>query len=242
MTAATSSDHAATAGWGVVLPVGPSPLEVERLVDTLDSLHSYEPQVTAVVLVDDQPEAERDLMATAGPLRDRTTVVVNPRSPDLEGWSDGLVIAVATGLDTLRADPNIVWTLKMDTGALVIGPFADVITDRFAADPKLGLVGVHTHQPDGAVRDVSRATHHLEKLYAPLTLWRPPAGPIRTSLVGRGRRRRQLLSAARRHGYRFGEHCQGGPTRCRWPPSMPSPGTDGWMPHSGPERAPPRMS
>ena len=196
--------------WGVLFAVGPGELEVERLADTVESLHAYEPSVDLVVLVDDEPEADRDLRAASGFLSDRTVVRINPRSRDLDGWSDGLAVGLATGFKHFNAESEVEWVLKMDTDALVIGPFAKAISERFSTDPTIGMVGTHDRRRDGTPRTCLPCANHMRKLVAPISIWRPPHGPIRSSLVGRGRQRRVVVEAALTNGYKFGEHCQGG--------------------------------
>ena len=205
----SSGDDADVGRWAVIVPVGPAAVETERLHDLFDALQTYEPGVGSVVLVDDAADQDRDLLATAGPLRGRTTVIVNPRGPDLEGWSDGLVVGIKAALELLLTGGDVDWVLKMDTDALVIGEFASAITERFATDPTLGLVGSHdlrcdgTPHPNGWPRTIRKHQHWI-------SVWRPPNRLFRTSFTGIERARREFVRDARKLGYRPGEHCQGG--------------------------------
>src|SRR4051812_24153675 len=116
--------------WAALIPVGPDAVEVDRVRDGLDALHLLEPGARRIILVDDSPvrSREAELLEAAGPHAPRTTVVANPRSPQAEGWSEGVLVGVETGLRTLMQGPPVEWVLKMDTDALVIGAFADAVS------------------------------------------------------------------------------------------------------------------
>src|SRR5437879_1615800 len=118
--------------WAVLLPIGPGGSEVERLADGLAALNAFEPDVERIVLVDDEPDAGRDLYRAAGVLADRVTVIANPRDGRGAGWSDGLAVGMGAGLAEILDGASVAWALKLDTDALVVGPFASAITDRFA--------------------------------------------------------------------------------------------------------------
>jgi len=196
--------------WGVVMPAGPGGPEIERIRDTLESLHFYEPDVDRVVIVDDDWEAHRDLRSAAGPLAERTTVVPNPRPRNCDWWSDGVLIGISAGLELLLLEGSVDWVLRMDTDALVIAPFSAQITDAFDRDPDLALAGSCDREVGGGTREVRQFARPFRKMLAPVSIWRGGEPHVRTSLVGRGRERSQLIRAAQRRGYRFGEHCQGG--------------------------------
>jgi glycosyltransferase involved in cell wall biosynthesis len=196
--------------FAVVIPAGPGPQEFGRIADTLDSLNRFEPDVARVIIVDDGAPEDPDLLAAAGPLADRTTVIRNPRSRDAHGWSEGVLVGIAAGLDeALSGSPDVDWVLRMDSDALIIGPFAATIGDRFASDRAIGMVGTYLRDADGAVRDFTRTGRPVRRLHAPISLWRSQRA-IKTSLFGVGRERRRVIDAARANGYEYGQHCQGG--------------------------------
>jgi hypothetical protein len=199
--------------WGVVVPVGPGAHEVDRVVDLLDALATYEPGVSRVVLVDDAPDLGRDLAPSAGSLEPRTTVVVTDRRRDVQGWSEGVLIATSTGLAELvsaTAPSPVDWALRLDTDSMVIGPFAERVGTRFAGDPRLGMVGAHEHLADGSVRAVGGWGTAMRRFRLPLSVWRRPQPQFRTALIGVGRERKAVIDEALGRGYRVGEHCQGG--------------------------------
>jgi hypothetical protein len=196
--------------FGVVIPAGPSPQEFERIVDVMASLHHFEPGVTRVVIVNDEHTGRDDLMAAAGPLADRTTIIENPRDPAADGWSEGVLVGIAAGLQELVTNsPDLDWVLRMDSDALAIAPFDAAVSERFASDPGIGLVGTYLLDIDGTPRDIGRAAVPVRRLHMPVSLWKAQR-TVKTSLVGVGRERRRVIDAARRHGYGWGEHCQGG--------------------------------
>jgi hypothetical protein len=197
--------------FAVVMPVGPGELELERVTDTLVSLHHFEPGVGRVILVDDaetpRPDALRD---TAGALVDRTTVRRNPRDRSTEGWSEGVMMGTATGLDeVVRGTPGVEWALKLDSDAVVIGRFADAIGARFASDPGLGLLGRGYLAADGSDDDITMSGRPIRRLHQPVSVWKAQRR-MRTTLFGVGRQRRAVIDAACANGYLYGQHCQGG--------------------------------
>jgi len=107
--------------------------------------------------------------------------------------------------------PPVEWVLKMDTDALVIGAFADAVSDRFRSDRQLGMVGSYDHYCDGTVVDISRWEKSFRKVRSPVGLRRSAKRPLRFNILSpRGRERMRLIQAAERNGYRLGQHCQGG--------------------------------
>jgi len=210
--------------WAVLIPAGPGKPEVDRVADLLESLYRFEPSVSRVVVVDDGPEAGRDLRSVAGPLRDRTSVITNPRARDADWWTEGVLVGIAAGLELLLADRDVEWVLRMDTDALVIGPVSETVTAAFAADPQLGMVGCYDRECDGSVRDFTdNWARTVRKYRMPISVWpgqlvparfrrwpKVPGSLFRSSLLGVGRERRRLIERAQANGYQLGEHCQGG--------------------------------
>ena len=208
----TLSQMSATpaAPFAALMPAGPGTAELDRIADTLESMHFFEPNVSRVVIVDDEPGANRDVLGAAGPLRDRTTVIANPRSRTAHWWSEGVLVGVAAGLEELLGNgPPVDWVLRLDTDALIIGPFSGSISDRFASDSRIGLVGSYLRRADGTLRDFSGPAKPLRKLRAPVSVWRRQRR-VKTSLFGVARERRHVIEAAERNGYQLGQHCQGG--------------------------------
>lgn len=189
----------------VLIPVGPGKAEIDRLADTLASLFHHEPAVSHVVLVDDAWPARE--LETLNPCPDgcRMVSVVNPRKGRGDGWSGGLTVGIQAGLRwiALHADCDIV--LKLDTDALVIGPFVERIGRDFREHAGACMLGYVS-----ADRCVAPA---LRKLQRPLTVWRRTFSPrprLQCLLFRQDRHRRRLIRDAVRNGYPLGSYCQGG--------------------------------
>lgn len=192
------------------MPAGPGEAELERIADTLESLHHFEPDVARVVIVDDEPDAHRDIAAVAGPLQGRTTVIVNPRDRSAHWWSEGVLVGLAAGFsELLHTGTPVDWVLRLDTDALIIGPFASAIEDGFERAPRVGLIGSYLHDADGTARTFEGPARPVRRLAAPVSLWRAQR-TVKTALWGIGRERRDVIRAAEANGYRPGHHCQGG--------------------------------
>jgi len=200
------------ARWGVVIPAGPGEQEVMRVEDALASIQAIEPDVGCVVIVHDERQHRRDFRSLAGPLADRTIVVVNPRSPDSDWWSEGVLLSIITGLRTIMANaPDVEWVLRMDSDALVIGPLVDAITERFRSDPEVAMLGCYEFECDGSRRDFAATFGKpITRMTLPVSLWKTPRPRLGTSLYGVGKQRLELIRQASANGYVYGEHCQGG--------------------------------
>jgi hypothetical protein len=122
---------------------------------------------------------------------------------------------VIAGDAWLEKNSRCDFAVKLDTDALVIAPFAEKVTSAFAAQPGTFLFGSSTRTPN-RVYDLPEdfcTGPALQKLQRPLTIWRRTCWPwprLQCAFFGRDRRRRSLINAAVRNGYRLGLHCQGG--------------------------------
>lgn len=123
------------------IPVGPSEMEIARLSDLLSSLLHYEPGITNFVIVDHGPAA-RDLTTCWSGHSGCSFVVIRIANQTHNGtWLGAACNANLAVLDyVLREHPNHS-VLKMDTDALVIGPFAQQICDLFDSDKRIGMAG-----------------------------------------------------------------------------------------------------
>jgi hypothetical protein len=98
-----------------------------------------------------------------------------------------------------RYAPQVI--LRLDVDALLIGSgLAERAVDKFAADPKIGLIGSYRTAPDGSIRDWSWGARMLRMESGLLGLRHPG---LRAS-------HRRLLRLARSNGYIYGEHPLGG--------------------------------
>jgi hypothetical protein len=181
---------------GIVLPVGPN--DGAAALDTLDSVICYAGASRIVVVVDDTGGND-DFAKHAEAISDEIAVI--PAPPRATGGYGGLWVKIAAGYRWMleRYAPQVI--LKLDADALLIGAgLADRAVERFAADPKAGLIGPYRIAADGSTRDWSWAARMLRVESGPLGLryWR-----LRAS-------QRRLLRLARPNGYVYGEHALGG--------------------------------
>lgn len=203
--------------FAVVSPVGPGDREVNRVRDLFDSLEAFEPGNYHFVLVDDDQGASRFTNIVPKCLRDRYIEIKNPRRGQGGGWAAGCAVAVFAGLDELlRRRIPFNFALKLDTDALVIGPFAEKISAQFAAFSRIGMIGTVRdpnlgEQPLEFVKPLGRI---VDKLLKQFTVWRRTplgGGPaVQIALWGRYRLMRDTIREAFINGFRVGEHCYGG--------------------------------
>ena len=206
--------------FSVLIPIGKGALELARLRDLLESLFHYETDVAEIVLIDDVMPA-RDFPDLTLPASCRLVVLPYPRRGAGDGWLGGLAAGVIEGNNWLQKNSRCDFVLKLDTDALVIAPFAAKVIAAFTAHPEAFLLGSSTKTPNRIYdlpEDFSTAPA-LRKLQRPFTIWRRTCYPwprLQCDLFSRDRRRRALIRAAVRNGYRLGLHCQGGAYALSW--------------------------
>jgi hypothetical protein len=207
--------------FAVYLPVGPGEREAACACDALESVAAHSDGLAWCVLVDDAP-APRDLAAACGALRDRVTVLRNPREGGGRGWSGGLCVADLVALQFVHDHTTADFVLKLDSDSLVIAPFEHQVRDVLAGHPDAGLLGVigdsfgenRTNQFVAFNRAWMQAALSLPDRFSALTeadLVKVPllrdfdAAEYEDLLVAR-----ELLRRAMARGYPLGEYCQGG--------------------------------
>lgn len=206
---ATGSDS-----FAVVLAIGPGDVELQRVGDLLESLFTYEPSVSHVVLVDDAMPA-RQLERCFTVLESCALVTIpNPRRGRGEAWSGGMTAGMFAGFRWIAENTECEFTVKLDSDSLIIAPFAEKLRTAFASHPEVDQFGCYrtTPTPVPELRHWT-ATPALEKLRRPFTLWRRTTRPwpqLQCVLFRRDRERRRLILAAMAHGQTLGMHCQGG--------------------------------
>lgn len=193
----------------IVVAVGPGPREVERLHDLVDSIAAHEP-LGVLVLVDDHPQARHLDRGLSAPRTLQVVSLHHTRPASIYyRRGKGICSAIMTGLKWAQANTDAAFALKLDTDSLVIGGYRQAIGERFAADPRLGMIGAYELEAHGEVRDWTIHHRALDELTRRL-VWRRPRHTLRTWNAPLKRRARRLLSEARERGYRPGEHCLGG--------------------------------
>ena len=189
----------------VVVPVGPGPLEENRVADLVASLHHHEPDAGPVLLVDDAPR-QRRVWPASQPGR-AVEVLPNPREGRGVGTFGGVCAATLLGLRWARSRAPGEPVLRLDTDALVIAAFARSVRAAVVGDPKAGVLGTCRRTPDGQLRDVSSWAAMVRRHARPLWLWRTPPH-VQRALDGRNAAvRREVCAGLRSRGYTPGAHC-----------------------------------
>ncbi|WP_432504980.1 hypothetical protein [Kineococcus arenarius] len=201
--------------FSVLIPVGPKPVELARLQDTVDSLRAHEPaEDVRLVLVDDSltPRPQlAELEWPTPPVVVRTPLWEASAPPDLKS---ALVAGAMEGLRAAAAEAPE-FCLKMDTDALVIAPFADKVRAALAADPTVGMLGSYDRRCTGERRDWEHKGRAIAAASRPVTVWRRstrfrvPTGFWYKPAALRARAR-DLTQQALANGYELGAHCLGG--------------------------------
>ena len=136
---------------GIVLPVGPN--DGQAALDTLDSALHYAGPSRIVVVVDDTGGHGKFAKHAEVMSEDIVVVPAPPRAP---GGYGGLWVKIAAGYRWMleRFAPEVI--LRFDVDALLIGNgLADCAIEKFAEDPKVGLIGSYRIAADGSARDWS---------------------------------------------------------------------------------------
>lgn len=182
----------------VAIPVGPSAHDEARTIDLLDALRAHEPRARHVVLVDDAPGSRtwpRDV-----------SVLANPRFGRGIGTLGGTCCATLAALAWAHERHPGAWVLRLDTDALVLGPFAERVEAAFADHPGAGILGSCHRTCNGDERDVSWWARVVPKHAKTVWLWRRP--PLKGRHVTRAVPVvRDTVRAALANGYAPGTHC-----------------------------------
>lgn len=194
--------------FAVFVPLGPDPLELERLRDTLASLLAFEDgNEIHLVIADDAGSSGRAL-----PIEEATwsgVTILSLAVPPGRACNRAYDAMVVGTIEALRAlgpyRPEFV--LKLDTDALVIGRFSDRLREVFA-DPGLGMVGSYRHTCTGAPREWAHWAKALRRTARPLAFG-PKFRPLRRP-PGAWRDLRSILEQSVSNGYELGAHCLGG--------------------------------
>lgn len=187
-------------GYAVVVPVGPQPLEVERLRDLIDSFAGNEQAPGTIVMVDDSPVPRHLDRIIEAPKPVRLVGLHHApvrRKRALRG--KGVSSAVMLGMRWVQAHTDAAYAIKLDTDSLVIGPFHERISTFFHAHPTVGQIGAYSLSPNGSRREWETHAALIRYLKSPFH-WGNPAR----------RRFRMLYKLAKPNGHFDAEHCLGG--------------------------------
>lgn len=223
------SPHAPTR-FGVIVPVGASALDVWRGVELVKSLLYWEPQVSAIVFIEDA-EAPRGLdKLSVLPTTCRVgsiAGVLGGRGSWQRGhsWLGVLTAGILKALAWIHERISTDFVLRIDSDALVIASFAETVRKRLAQRPETGVLGVLGMSCNPRIRA-------LQDLHAESRLcraWRlfpsarahaskPPEAKVDVEWFGRVSCvhlaafdcLRPDLGAAMQNGYWENDYCQGG--------------------------------
>jgi hypothetical protein len=201
--------------FAVIVPVGPGQIETARLEDLLESLHCYEGHAGCrIYLLEDGADLRRILAESRQ--ADSFQVVSNPRKGRGDAWAGGLAVGMLTAYKRVLDDGTpFDFVLRLDTDALVIGPFSDRIHQILRQSLSIGVIGSvrYLREPERVRQDTAQLARAIDKLAQPFTLWRrTPAGHpfLQTALLPSSRMTRNIILQARSCGYRVGYQCCGG--------------------------------
>ena len=198
--------------FAALIPLGPGWAELQRLEDLLEALFHYEPSCKAVVVVNDGNDPEAAQRVTSR-FPCQIEIVENPRKGRGNWWGGGSSSGTLGGLKWVVDNVDAAFVVKLDSDSLVIGPFQNSVREFFQSNPNAALAGSHRRNPEGHPRDGLPFAPAFRKLLRRFTVWRKCPLPFRNvqfTWFGRSKRIRDLIRAAIRNGYEFGENCQGG--------------------------------
>jgi hypothetical protein len=200
--------------FAIVLPVGPGHKELDRVADLMDSIRCYEPQTPTLLFIDDALEDRQLAQKFRLPRHCTAVSIPNPRRGRGVGDRGGLCVANMVALAWLCEHANVKFAVKMDSDALVIGPFAQKLHQAFEGAPEAGIIGsAHMLTCNREPTKFEKDGYSMRKLLSPIAVWREPLTPgqhLQISLSGKLKTVRTHVLTAMKRGYRPGEHCQGG--------------------------------
>src|SRR5258708_5421415 len=129
-----------TAGFAVIVPIGPGETELRRFSDLLESLWSYEPDARLCVAIDSSPEA-RDLPISPLWCGCRFVTLRAPYRGQGKALFGRLSAGILLALRTVFEQGPFEFVLRMDTDALIVGPFRDAVLGFIGQHPEAGMVG-----------------------------------------------------------------------------------------------------
>jgi hypothetical protein len=193
----------------VLLPLGPSPTAADRFDDSLNALSVFAPSVGPVVVINDG-NSRQALTASFARHGLHGIVLDNPRLPGSSPWRGGLTCGLAHGFAHLRQNFPDHHILRMDDDALVVRPFLEPLARLIASDPRVGLIGsVNLKMIPDASPTTMPWSAEVMGLSRPFVPW-PRFPRYRSNLSGVRGALRRLILRARKFGYTWACHANGG--------------------------------
>lgn len=129
-----------TNGFAVIVTIGPGKAELRRFHDSMDSLWTYEPGARLVVAIDDSANA-RELANGLVCGDSRLVTLKAPFGEQGEPLLGRLSAGVLLALRTIHQAGSFEFVVRLDSDALIIGPFRDAVRSFIALNPEAGMVG-----------------------------------------------------------------------------------------------------
>ena len=195
------------------MSVGPNPQELARLHDFFQAICYWEPAVKSVVLIDDSVEPRGLDNQFVLPNAFSIHTIHHPRRGAGAGVWGALTEGILLGLDWIAVhEPQAAMVLKIDTDALVIGPFFAKAERFLEAHPLVGLIGLHDRHCSGEPRSFQPWDRAILNYSLPIGTRRIANGKrrLRWQLFNAFGQQRRIFRQARARGYHWGEHCLGG--------------------------------
>jgi hypothetical protein len=182
-----------------VMVVGPG--EGAIAVDSLDSIAAFEPDAESWVLDDCTNDGTYDTLVRWGSTHPRSRIL---RNPEARGYR-GIARSMFSVLSLIAAEPVAPGlVVKIDPDTCLIGPgVVDLMRGRLESVGP-GIVGAYRVAPSGVAREFGRIRRNMILDLLPVGLHKDR----RSIRIGRPFWT-AYVSAARRHGYEFGEHVLG---------------------------------
>lgn len=202
--------------FATLILVGPGELISSRLQDVVTGLFHFEPECRELVLIDDGMACSRQQVQSLVPESCKLTIIKNPRNGVGDGWADGLTVGMIAGLRHLAERNDIDFVLKLDDDSAVFNQLSDRLSKFFHEHQDCGLAGTFRKFPNGKER--IKPGFMVEHQTSPYLLARFLARSLldhwTPNLILTAIKRRSLIFAAERNGYKKGEYVQGGGHAC----------------------------
>ena len=191
--------------YAVFTMIGPGSLEARRLRTLLGGLFRHEPATPLLVVVDDTGGGLTGLSQFV-PGTCEVVRLVNPTKPDHNQLAFNTMLA----LRYLVTRKDIDFAVKLDTDALVIGPFAGQFHRYFDEHADVGQVGRADIKCDGTPTSYGVYVPFVRRLLRRVQIWRSPSWGVAQAVWGDFAKFRKLVLTAAENGASGGKHCQGG--------------------------------
>jgi hypothetical protein len=183
------------------------------VTDLLDSVFHYEPATRWVAVIDSADDDRKLDQHFKVPSVTTLKSIRNPKPGRSPGQWGGLCVGVLAAYSWIVRKTDARFVAKFDSDALAINHFATPIFQAMRDYPHAAMFGSYLRDCNGYLRDYRGMGGLMKRLHRlvlnefqpmrfgrrfPMALWGRPAGM------------RRHIAAARRNGYHYGEHVQGG--------------------------------